>query len=993
MTHIALHRFKNNFFKRLIRHVMLLFWLFTVSEGKSQCLPILACQPNDASASNLSFGMGIYRVKLGELDTVTNGAVDGYQDYSCRARAARLVRGGSFQLVVRTSPSADEAVRAWIDYNRDGSFTPDELVLSSGPARQHTATFAVPATAPVGAALRLRIAADYANAPVPTACSTPQYSQTEDYRVVVSATASLRPQVRFAALDSISCGASVAFRDQTLNTPTQWHWRFGDGAISTQQHPQHTYAQPGTYVVSLRACNSSGCDSLIRNGYITVRADGPRAAACAPATAAYCCGYGLTRVRLAGLDHRSADAQAGYEDFSCAWRATLTAERPDTLHLTTGLNAQDVRVYLDINDDGQLTGPGELLYQGLSVRNPVIPLNISTSMTGLVYDRALRLRIVADSPGSPTAGSCTPVQHGQAEDYSVVVRRNMAAPAAAFTVQHPATCGAVQVTFTNQTTGGATAYRWDFGDGTTSTLSSPPAHTYTRPGTYDVRMIAENAFGRDTTWRPVVVAEACPAYCTPSGLSNSDSPAYFTRVSLGTLNNTAFRGAGRGYFDFTAQHTALQAGRTYNFQAESLPFSFAGPGPWVNVTIWLDANQDGFFTRAEILGTAPSLTLHEFVVRIPPGAKVGATRLRVAIQRYRSFGTEYADTCTPAFFVGSTEDYTVVVLPVATLPLVGFTADLANSCSGTVQFRDTTYAGPTSWRWNFGDGTSATTQHPRHTYTVPGTYTVSLTARNRFGTNTATRTGYVAVTGVGSGPQPAACLPQAGLTEGGRAIDSLIISSVLSYSQPTNAIGYLDETCTRAPIVLARNVSYSVTLTNRYGGNNMPGFIWLDVNEDGRFDTATELLFNGLQSGGSPRSITLPPQTPLNRPLRLRVLCADYNFPVQLTAVPDPCARRVADQLRDFTVMATATTLATAPSASASFTVYPNPTQGKFTIQGISTRPTNVRIHDLLGRLVWQGRVLPSISGAANLNLSALPRGSYIVELESNAKAVRLLLQ
>lgn len=37
---------------------------------------------------------------------------------------------------------------------------------------------------------------------------------------------------------------------------------------------------------------------------------------------------------------------------------------------------------------------------------------------------------------------------------------------------------------------------------------------------------------------------------------------------------------------------------------------------------------------------------------------------------------------------------------------------------------------PTSWYWQFGDGATNTTQNPQHTYTVPGTYTVSLRATN-----------------------------------------------------------------------------------------------------------------------------------------------------------------------------------------------------------------------------------------------------------------------
>ncbi len=73
-------------------------------------------------------------------------------------------------------------------------------------------------------------------------------------------------------------------------------------------------------------------------------------------------------------------------------------------------------------------------------------------------------------------------------------------------------------------------------------------------------------------------------------------------------------------------------------------------------------------------------------------------------------------------------------------------ADFTTSVSGlTVVFDDTSTGRPTSWRWEFGDGNSSTLQNPSHTYAVPGTYTVTLTARNSLGEDT--RSKIVAVTG------------------------------------------------------------------------------------------------------------------------------------------------------------------------------------------------------------------------------------------------------
>ncbi|HSL33493.1 MAG TPA: DNRLRE domain-containing protein [Candidatus Limnocylindrales bacterium] len=64
-----------------------------------------------------------------------------------------------------------------------------------------------------------------------------------------------------------------------------------------------------------------------------------------------------------------------------------------------------------------------------------------------------------------------------------------------------------------------------------------------------------------------------------------------------------------------------------------------------------------------------------------------------------------------------------------------------------VSFTDASTNLPTSWAWDFDDdGTvDSTAQNPVHTYTVPGTYTIRLTASNSAGSDDEVKTGYVTV--------------------------------------------------------------------------------------------------------------------------------------------------------------------------------------------------------------------------------------------------------
>jgi PKD repeat protein len=57
-----------------------------------------------------------------------------------------------------------------------------------------------------------------------------------------------------------------------------------------------------------------------------------------------------------------------------------------------------------------------------------------------------------------------------------------------------------------------------------------------------------------------------------------------------------------------------------------------------------------------------------------------------------------------------------------------------------VQFLDFSRGNPTSWLWDFGDGETSILQNPGHTYTTPGSYRVSLTARNNSSSGKVSRT-------------------------------------------------------------------------------------------------------------------------------------------------------------------------------------------------------------------------------------------------------------
>ena len=77
-----------------------------------------------------------------------------------------------------------------------------------------------------------------------------------------------------------------------------------------------------------------------------------------------------------------------------------------------------------------------------------------------------------------------------------------------------------------------------------------------------------------------------------------------------------------------------------------------------------------------------------------------------------------------------------------------FSASSTSACNSlTVDFTDLSNGSPTSWTWDFGDDNSSTEQNPSHTYTEPGTYSVSLTTSNSTCSNSETKMAFITISG------------------------------------------------------------------------------------------------------------------------------------------------------------------------------------------------------------------------------------------------------
>jgi hypothetical protein len=147
--------------------------------------------------------------------------------------------------------------------------------------------------------------------------------------------------------------------------------------------------------------------------------------------------YGLTLVSFNGIyrasQHTREEGKGAYVDNTCLYRTTATAGVTYPFTVRIWQPVQDVFVFLDLNNDGQFQLPAEqLLKLKVTTRTDVIS-SITIPKTGVVFNKPLRMRVVADSVGLAGTGPCGALKYGQAEDYAVTV-----VPAAASAVAEAA---------------------------------------------------------------------------------------------------------------------------------------------------------------------------------------------------------------------------------------------------------------------------------------------------------------------------------------------------------------------------------------------------------------------------------------------------------------------------------------------------------------------------------------------------------------------------
>ncbi len=331
-------------------------------------------------------------------------------------------------------------------------------------------------------------------------------------------------------------------------------------------------------------------------------------------------------------------------------------------------------------------------------------------------------------------------------DYITVTAPPQDPPIADFTGSPTSGDAPLTVQFTDLSTNGPTSWSWQFGDGGSSTAQNPQ-YTYQDPGTYTVTLTATNTYGSDVATKVDFITVTQPAQATKA-YAGMDIPV------SGTVTNdyTYTLASDNSYEVLTEVAYTGHPKKTYSYLEHKWQMYVGGGN---NVTFYLEAyrpnNADGdnfvfSYSTDDVtytdMVTVASATEQVYTAALPSSLS-GTVYIRV-VDNNQSWGATSLD----AVYI---DEMYIEFTPSAAPPVADFVGTPTTGYVPlTVQFTDQSSNGPTSWSWDFGDGGTSTAQNPQHTYSAAGTYTVSLTATNQYGSDTNTKLNYITVQEAGN---------------------------------------------------------------------------------------------------------------------------------------------------------------------------------------------------------------------------------------------------
>jgi PKD repeat protein len=312
------------------------------------------------------------------------------------------------------------------------------------------------------------------------------------------------------------------------------------------------------------------------------------------------------------------------------------------------------------------------------------------------------------------------------ESYSSIVNLNTP-PHSDYRANGADACPPSKVSFINNSSDNVRKFYWWFPGGTpdTSTQKNPTIQ-YNRIGVYDVRLIVENGYGRDTSLRK--------AYVRINDIPKVNFTVNKNGLAVSFLNTTT--SATSYLWKFGNGDTSTQASPQYTYRfagtyIATLTARNACGEKTDSVTLSVFALPAATVTASQLQGCSPMTV--QFSGRNTtsvstwnwsfPGGIPAASNLATPSVTYKEPGI-YDVVLTMTNSVGSSTIRQDTFVKVSTAPTVSFKTTILDSLVGLTN----TSSGATVYKWNFGDGSPEFigANPPPHFYNRNGIFTIRL---------------------------------------------------------------------------------------------------------------------------------------------------------------------------------------------------------------------------------------------------------------------------
>jgi PKD repeat protein len=533
------------------------------------------------------------------------------------------------------------------------------------------------------------------------------------------------------------CGPyTVQFNNGTVDVAS-YLWNFGDGSTSTLANPSHTYAQPGTYNISLQLTSINGC-LVTLSATVTVGHVSPLTVSDMDACQGDSISFGVTpssafvSAQWNFGDGNSSSVLNPVHVFNTAGSFTVTGTLTDTMGCVNNYTIGPILISNPV--------PSFTVNQPTSGCAPFVVqfTNTSTGSTGYWWNFGNSNTSTSASPNTTyTAAGTYSVSLTVSSNGCVrnIVDSNLITVFVAnanFSFTPASGCLPVTVNFTDLSTS-AVSWQWNFGDGNTST-SQNPVHTYTTVPTGVVSLTITDINGCTKTRNRPAVEIIVPEISVNDSTGCRPFNVNFTSATAATSYLWDF-GDGATSSQQNPSHTYTVAG-LYTVTltcvlASGCTTTTVKPG-----FIEVIAPVSNFMSPTQAV-CAPSLV--NFV-----------NQSTGAVSWHWDFGDGTSSTNqNPSHIYNVPGTYTVTLISFSSegcsdtlvkpdyilVPgtLSDFSITSQSTCLQTIaQFVDQSI-NASSWFWNFGDGFTSTLQNPTHTYLTTGSFTVTLITTDSVG--------------------------------------------------------------------------------------------------------------------------------------------------------------------------------------------------------------------------------------------------------------------